>query len=92
MSRPVFILARTPGADHLKHQQIKVVEWTDICHGQLGKEFILIDHQPSRCPSRWTHAKNKRPFVVASRGRYRLSASSTLEGAVKIAIREAEGA
>jgi hypothetical protein len=81
-ARPVFVLARTPGA-------VDTVEWTDICHGQQGKRFLFISHEPARSPSRWTYAENKRPFIVYTQHWHRVGASSTLDGALKIARREA---
>lgn len=81
--RPVFILARTPGAPE------DSPTWEDICHGQRGKNFLFISHEPARSPSRWTYADNKRPFIVYTRQWHKLGASSTLAGAVKIANREA---
>lgn len=81
-ARPIFVLARTPGAT-------ETVEWTDICHGQKGKRFLFINHEPDRSPSRWTFAANKRPFIVYTQGWDKVGASSTLQGALKIARREA---
>jgi hypothetical protein len=79
---PIFVLDRTPGAD-------EAVAWESICHGQRGKRFIFINHEPARCPSRWTHAENKRPFIVYTRDWHKLGASCTLDGALKIARRNA---
>lgn len=79
---PVFVLANTPGAE-------EVVAWTDICQGQRGKRFLFINHEPSRNPSRWTYAENKRPFIVYTQNWCRLGASSTLAGAQKIAAKNA---
>lgn len=81
--RPIFVLARTPGAGN------DAVEWTDICNGKRGRRFLFINHEPGRSPSRWTYAENKRPFIVYTQDWYRLGASSTLAGALKIAQREA---
>lgn len=83
MSRPVFVLAQTPGAP------ADAPAWEDICHGQRGKDFLFINHEPSRSPSRWTYAENKRPFIVYTRRWTKLGASSSLSGAMKIAQREA---
>jgi hypothetical protein len=80
---PIFVLARTPGAT-------ETVEWTSICQGQKGKDFVFVQHEPSRSPSRWTYAENKRPFVVYTRRWHKLGASSTLEGALKIAKRNTD--
>lgn len=80
--RPVFVLACTPG-------EADKVAWQDICHGQKGKDFVFINHEPSRSPSRWTHAENKRPFIVYTRRWHRLGCSASLAGALKIARREA---
>lgn len=86
-NRPIFILARTPTAE-----TEETVEWTEICHGQRGKKFLFINYEPHRNPSRWTFAENKRPFIVYTSGWYKLGASSTLEGAKKIAERESRAA
>lgn len=79
---PVFVLTGTPGAQN-------PVNWEDICHGQRGRRFLFIHHEPSRSPSRWTYAENKRPFIVYTRQWHRAGASSTLDGALRIANREA---
>lgn len=81
-ARPVFVLDTVPGAKD-------AVRWQDICYGQKGKQFLFIEHERSRSPSRWTYVENKRPFVVYTQNWHRVSASSTLEGALKIAKREA---
>lgn len=87
---PIFVLdhAAKVGGDPIPNG-IGVVAWTDICHGQKGKQFLFVDHQPSRSPSRWTYAENKRPFIVYTRHWGKLGASSTLAGAMKIALRNA---
>jgi hypothetical protein len=89
-TRPVFVLDHTAkvGGDPIP-ADVGVVAWTDICHGQRGKDFLFISHDPSRSPSRWTYAENKRPFIVYTRHWFKLGASSTLAGALKIAKREA---
>ena len=90
MPRPIFVLeyAAKTGGDPIP-ADVAVVAWEDICHGQRGKEFVFIHHSPSRSPSRWTYAENKRPFIVYTRQWSKLGASSTLAGALKIAKREA---
>ena len=90
MPKKIFILARTPGAPAVgEPSDTPTKEWTDICHGQCGKDFIFINYEPNRSPSRWTYAENKRPFIVYTREWYKLGASSTLRGALKIARRNA---
>lgn len=88
--RPIFVLDCVPGAlprgEPAAHP---TVAWEDICHGQRGTKFLFINHEPSRSPSRWTFAQNKRPFIVQDRYWNRIGASSTLAGALKIAKREA---
>jgi hypothetical protein len=84
--RPVFVLARTPAAERVR---CPVVEWTDICHGQRGRRFLFITHQPYRDTSRWTSTTNKRPFFVYTHNWLKVGCSSTLEGAMRIAEREA---
>ena len=80
----IFVLQGTPSAG-----EVPLVNWLDICHGQQGREFVFVMHQRGRSPSRWTYAENKRPFIVYTRRWHKLGASSTLEGALKIAKREA---
>ena len=78
---PIFILNTTPGAPE------GAPHWTEICHGQKGKDFLFIHHQPHRHTSRWHHVDAKRPFVVHKRNWLKVGQSSTLDGAVKIAKR-----
>lgn len=93
MTQPIFVLFGTPGALPVgEDAAAPTVRWEDICHGQKGREFIFINHETGRSPSRWTFAENKRPFIVYRRSgrsisRGRLGASSTLAGALKIAAR-----
>ena len=78
MVLPVYILARTPGAEG------RTVEWTEICHHK--KEKIFITHEPYRDLSRWTFASRKRPFMVYINNHcHNLSAHKTLEAAEKSA-------
>lgn len=76
----IFILSCTPGATD-------TIKWTDICHGQRGKDFLFIKHEAIRHTSRWSYADNKRPFIVRDRNWFKWGASSTLEGAFAIAKR-----
>ena len=89
-ARPIFVLdhAAKVGGDPIP-EGIDVVAWEGICHGQKGKDFLFISHDPSRSPSRWTYTENKRPFIVCTRRWVKVGASSTLAGAMKIARREA---
>ena len=90
MPRPIFVLNCAPGALPVGEQaDAPTAAWEDICHGQKGKAFLFINHEPSRSPSRWAYADNKRPFIVYTRNWTRMGASSTLVGALKIARREA---
>lgn len=82
MARPVFILYDVPGCE--KYPEL-VREWTAFCHGQEGKKFYFILHEPSRMPSRWTYAERKRPFIVYDQGWHRWSAHKTLDAAVNAA-------
>jgi hypothetical protein len=84
MNRKIFVLKGTPDAG-----DFPVIDWLDICHGQHGRDFVFIHHEAGRSPSRWTYAENKRPFIVYTRRWHKLGASATLEGALKIAKREA---
>jgi hypothetical protein len=101
MSTPVFILSDAVKAASLSalerghaHRGARHFEWTDICHGQHGKTFVFVTHEPSRSPSRWTYADNKRPFIVyltsgCSIAWSKQGSSSTLNGALEIAKRAA---
>lgn len=90
MPRPIFVMqyAAKVGGDPIP-SDVAVVAWEEICHGQRGKDFLHIDYSASRNPSRWTYAKNKRPFIVYTRHWTKVGASKTLAGALKIARREA---
>lgn len=97
MTTPIFILdiaLRNVGlqpadlaAVGLKHDDAPIVDWTSICHGQRGKLFFTINHEAGRSPSRWTYVANKRPWIVSDRWGTKYGASSTLDGALKIARR-----
>lgn len=86
MPRPIFILRCSGAPDGAP---APVVDWTEICHGQKGKDFIFIDHDPFRELSRWTHTERKRPWIVRTRNWHQLGAASTLDGAYCIAARHA---
>lgn len=96
--RPIFILDSTirlineaAGSDQIipASESLPVVAWTDICHGQKGKNFLFIDYAPWRDTSRWTGVEAKRPYIVYDKHWNKLGCSSKLSGAIKIARREA---
>lgn len=90
-SIPVYVLAGTPGALPVGHPaDIPTVEWTSICHDRKRQRFLLIDYDRVRYTSRWQVATNKRPFVVRDAWHNRVTASSTLAGAIKAARKAAE--
>jgi hypothetical protein len=83
--KPVYVLAGTPGATD-------TVAWTDICH---GKDFVYVDYQPVRWPSRWATVVNKRPFFVHLRGpkglsSFQQSSHRTLVAAIRAANKAAK--
>lgn len=98
MSIPVFILEGSARyADEIPGG-VEVVNWLDICHGQRGKRFLLIDHQPRRDVSRWVSVENKRKWHVQhyQKGRfgwspYKHFASSKFSSAAKHALVLAKG-
>ena len=77
-----FVLSRTPGCEQ---SDLPVVDWEDICHGQRGRRFVFIRHEPFRQVSRHTHADRKRPFILTTRDWSEVSSHKTLAAAVRAA-------
>ena len=78
---PVYILARTPGAD-----PAKTVEWTSICHNK--SPWIVVHYKGFTHKSRWATAARKRPFFVNKNGcatDRALSSHATIDAAIKAA-------
>lgn len=83
MALPVYILARTPGAEG------RTVEWTEICNRK--KEKIFITHEDFRDTSRWTFVERKRKYMVYVNNHcHHLSSHATLAAAEKAAAKFAQ--
>lgn len=83
---PVYINARTPGAD-----PAKTVEWTSICRDK--SPWIFVYFQKRRSTSRWESVERKRPFFVSINScspDRAISSHATLEAAVKAADKQAK--
>ena len=84
MPIPIYILENTPGAVAVgQPAPVPTISWEGM-KGQQGN-YLLIHHETWRSTSLRSVKENKRPFFVSDSWDNKITASSTLAGAIKAA-------